>query len=123
MKVTEIIVSAGRTFNHPYESYSNMKPQVTVKATVDEGEDLFAVTKDLQAKAESLVEDHKTHLLNSLRELENMRVRDQKITQLERLIKTSQGELEDMRKGLPAAPDGDAEDDRFETDDSDREEP
>lgn len=104
MKITEIVVSAGRTFNHPYESYSNMKPQVTVKATVDDGEDLFTVTKDLQAKAESLVEDHKTHLLNSLRELENMRMRDQKIAQLEKLIRTSQGELEDMRKGLPAAP-------------------
>lgn len=31
MKVIEIIVSAGRTFNHPNESYSNLRPQVSVR--------------------------------------------------------------------------------------------
>ncbi len=79
-----------------------MRPHVRIIATLDEGEDPSTVTKDLQAKAESLVEDHKQHLLNSLHELENMKLRDQKIAQLERLIKTSQSELDGMRKGLPS---------------------
>jgi hypothetical protein len=51
MKVTEIIVSAGRTFNHPYEDYSNLKPQVTLKATVDDGENFEDAVKELQRKA------------------------------------------------------------------------
>ncbi len=39
MVVTEIVVSAGRTFNHPYEQFSILKPSVTLKARIDEGED------------------------------------------------------------------------------------
>ena len=42
MKITEIVVSAGRTFNHPYENFSNLRPQVTLKATPDEGESPLA---------------------------------------------------------------------------------
>jgi len=101
-KIETVKVSAGRTFNHPYESYSNLRPHVQITATVLEGEDAEQVVKDLQAKSEKLVEDHKNHLLNSLHELENMKLRDQKVAQLERLIKTSQEELDSMRKGLPA---------------------
>ena len=33
-KITEITVSAGRTFNHPHESFSNLKPHVALKVEV-----------------------------------------------------------------------------------------
>ena len=39
MKITNIVVRAGRTFNHPHESYSNLKPEVELTATLDEGDD------------------------------------------------------------------------------------
>jgi len=57
MQVTEVIVSAGRTFNHPYESYSNLRPMVTVKARLGPDEDPTKAINQLQALAEKTVED------------------------------------------------------------------
>jgi hypothetical protein len=54
MKVNEIRVSAGRTFNHPYESYSNLRFDVHLNAKLDEGEDPVAATRQLQAQAEEM---------------------------------------------------------------------
>ena len=55
MQITEITVHAGRTFNHPYESYSNLRPSLTLRAILTDGEDHLAATKALQAQAEGLV--------------------------------------------------------------------
>lgn len=99
---TEITVSAGRTFNHPYESYSNMRPMVTMKAEVLDGEDLLEVTKALQAQAEGLVEDHKRHMLRSIEELHDMSVKQARIAGLRSTIERAQRELDDARKALPA---------------------
>lgn len=63
MRITEITVNAGRTFNDPYESYANYKPGLTLKAALLEGEDAEQVAKDLQAKAEELMDAHKADLL------------------------------------------------------------
>ena len=65
MKVEEITVHAGRTFKHPYEQYSNSKPGVSMRAVLEDGEDVDVAVKKLQAKAESLVEDHKRNLLQA----------------------------------------------------------
>jgi hypothetical protein len=35
MKINSITVTAGRTFNHPHEQYSNLRPEVTMTATRD----------------------------------------------------------------------------------------
>lgn len=105
MQVTEITVHAGRTFSHPHESYSNLKPGVSLKAILAEGEDPIIATRDLQAKAEQLVEDHKRNLLGSIEQVYDMAMRDQEITKLESLIRTSQSRLESIRqngKALPA---------------------
>jgi cell division protein ZapA (FtsZ GTPase activity inhibitor) len=97
MQVSEITVSAGRTFNHPFESYSNLRPEVTIRATLAEGEDFEAVTKQLQAKAERLVEDHKSALLTSLNLLYEYDQAQRRITDLERSINHAQAELESLR--------------------------
>lgn len=68
MQVTEIEVSAGRTFNHPYESYSNFRPHITLRASLTAGEDPEAAAKLLQGKAEQLMDDHKENTLKKLRE-------------------------------------------------------
>ncbi len=68
MQVTEIIVGTGRTFNHPYETYSNLKPSLTLKATLDPGESEEQAVRVLQAKAERLIDEHKANLLNAIRE-------------------------------------------------------
>ena len=98
MQVTEIVVSAGRTFNHPYEQYSNLKPHVTVKASLSEGEDFQAAIKELQSVAEGLVEDHKRNLLASIEELQEMSRRQQEVTRLESTIRRAQQDLDRLRE-------------------------
>lgn len=74
MKVTEIVVSAGRTFNHPHEQFSNLRPEVTLKASLDEADNPDECVKALQARAEQIIEDHKTHMLASLQQLYRLRL-------------------------------------------------
>jgi ABC-type Fe2+-enterobactin transport system substrate-binding protein len=101
MKVTEIIVQAGRTFNHPHEQYSNLKPSVALKAQLTEGDDPIAATKQLQAQAEGLVEDHKNHLLQSLEDLYQLGQRQEEIRGLQRQLTTAQDWLDQIRKQHP----------------------
>jgi Zn-dependent M16 (insulinase) family peptidase len=118
MKITEIVVSAGRTFNHPYESYSNFKPQVTLKATLTEKDEPIAATKKLQAAAEQLVEEQKQRMLQDLEDLQNQARRQATIASLERTIKQAQDELAEMREAKALVSPGETEDD----DDNDDEE-
>ncbi len=98
MKIEEITVHAGRTVNHPFESYSNLRPAISLRATLDEGEDPEKATKELQAKAERLVEDHKNHMIESLENLYEMRENQRQIANLEHEIKNGQDRLESLRK-------------------------
>jgi hypothetical protein len=106
MKVTEIVITSGRTFNHPHEQYSNLRPSVTLKATLDDGDDPDATVKALQAKAERLVEDHKTLLLDSLDRIWEQTQIDQQIDDLERQLTGAQQRLDLLRRKreLPASP-------------------
>lgn len=97
MKIEKIIVSAGRTFNHPYESYSNLRPFVELLAIIQEGDDPEKAAQDLQAMAERLVEDHKQNILRSLHMIREMDIRNREMARLDSLIKTSQQELERYR--------------------------
>ncbi len=65
-RVFEINVQAGRTFNHPYESYSNLRPGLTVRVEVHEGADWEAVARELQVRAEVLMDDRKRQMLAEL---------------------------------------------------------
>lgn len=102
MKVQEITVSAGRTFNHPYENYSNLKPHVSMTAVLDAGDDPIECAKELQAKAESLMEDHKRIMLKQLEDLEQMSRRQQQASRLEGTIRSAQQELDRLRDGTKA---------------------
>jgi hypothetical protein len=102
MKVVEVTVSASRTFNHPYESYSNLRPNVTLKAVLADDEDYAAAVQALQAKAEALVEDHKQHMLRSLHELERLERYQQEVQSLEQSLVRSQERLEVLRRGTQA---------------------
>jgi hypothetical protein len=102
MKVVEVTVSAGRTFNHPYESYSNLRPNVTLKAVLEGDEDYAAAVQTLQAKAEALVEDHKQHMLRSLHELERLERYQQEVQSLEHSIRQSQERLDRLRQDTHA---------------------
>jgi hypothetical protein len=102
MKITEIVVAAGRTFNHPHETYSNLRPMVTLKATVEDGDDATVATRQLQQQAEGLVEDHKQQLLRSLEELHQMTERQSEVRGLQVELDRAQRRLEEIRKENPS---------------------
>lgn len=104
MQVTEIVVNAARTFNHPHESYSNLRPGVTLKATLSEGDEEDACVKALQAKAEKLVEDHKRLLIETINQVYELSQADEKIADIEQSMLEAQNRLErlrEYRKQLP----------------------
>jgi type II secretory pathway predicted ATPase ExeA len=98
MKITQVTVSAGRVIPHPMQDFANLRPSVQLVATVEDGEDAAAVTRKLQAQAEQMVEDHKDHLIDSIHRLAEMSERDREISQLEKVISTSQDRLAQLRE-------------------------
>lgn len=103
-QIIEIIVSAGRTVNHPYESYSNLKPHLTLKATISASDDFEAEYKALAARAERMIEDHKDTLLGGIRAIYDMREAEREITSLEQQIARSQQQVERLRQQMPQQP-------------------
>ena len=101
MKINTITVTAGRTFNHPHEQYSNLRPEVTMTATLDEGEDPSTAAKELQQRAEGLVEDHKQGLLRSIEELYQLTERQAEVRGLEQELKRAQSRLETISTEHP----------------------
>jgi len=101
MKITTITVSAGRTFNHPYEQYSNLRPEVTMTATLEEGEDPAAATKELQSRAEGLVEDHKRGLMSSIEELHKLSEYQAEVRGLQEQLTRAQNRMNDIRQQNP----------------------
>lgn len=102
MKITQIKVTAGRTFNHPHEQYSNLRPEVTLHADLAEDEDPVAASKQLQATAEGLVEDHKNGLLRSLEELYQVGQRREEMIGLQRQLQSAQKRIDEIRANHPA---------------------
>ncbi|MGV1047696.1 MAG: hypothetical protein ACOYD4_04105 [Solirubrobacterales bacterium] len=97
MTITIITVTAGRTFNHPHESYSNLRPEVTMTATLAPGEHAEGATRRLQATAEQLVEDHKRAMLQSIQELHQMSEQQAELRGLQEQLERTQARLEAIR--------------------------
>ena len=103
MKITHIEVRAGRVFNHPYESYSNLQPSVVLQANLEEGDDPDEAVRQLQAKAEGLVEDHKRSLLGEIEELYHLSQAQQEAHSLEASMERAQARLKKLREDHPEA--------------------
>jgi hypothetical protein len=101
MKITQIQVTAARTFNHPHEQYSNLRPEVVLSATLADGEDPAAQVKALQASAEGLVEDHKQSLLKSLEDLFSLTESQAEVRGLQKELERTQSRLEAIRREHP----------------------
>lgn len=99
MKITEITVHAGRTFSHPFEQYSNLRPEVQLRATLDDGDDPVISVKNLQRQAEELVERQKQQILADLRQLERKARLDSSIASTEKQIKKLTDELNELKNG------------------------
>lgn len=101
MTITEIQVTAGRTFNHPHESFSNLRPSVTLRATLTDGDDPLNASRELQKQAEGLVEDHKRQLLSSLEELYQLAERQAEMRGLQKELERAQSRLNTLRASHP----------------------
>lgn len=101
MKVTQIVVSAGRTFNHPHEEYSNLKPHISLTVTLEDGDDPIVAAKTLQQSAEQLVEDHKANLLKSIEDAYHMGEAQRQMVGLSRQLQNAQEEIDRIRKQWP----------------------
>lgn len=101
MKITNIKVTAGRTFNHPHESYSNLRPEVELRADVQDGDDTAFCVRQLQAAAEQMVEDHKNGLLKSIEELHQLTEHQAEVRGLQLTLTQAQERMEQIRKQHP----------------------
>jgi hypothetical protein len=101
LKINTITVTAGRTFNHPHEQYSNLRPEVSMTATLEDGEDATKAAQELQARAEQIVEDHKRGLLNSIEELYQLTERQAEMRGLQTELKRAQERLDKIREAHP----------------------
>jgi hypothetical protein len=61
--VRKITVGSGAVFNHPHESFSNLRPSVVLEAVLGEGDDADEAARALQAQAEALLAGHKAAIL------------------------------------------------------------
>ncbi len=69
MKVTEVTVTASRTFSHPEQRHNDtdtLKAEVSLKGVIQDGEDPFDATQGLQALAEHLVSVHRNLILEGI---------------------------------------------------------
>lgn len=104
MQITQITVSAGRTFNDPSENYSNYKPYLTLTATLAPEDNPTDQIHELQAYAERLMDAHKRKMLSDLRALEAASHIRQEVSDLEAKITRFQERLEMIKKNSPELP-------------------
>lgn len=97
MQVTQITVNAGRTLQHPCETYANIRPEVALTATLEPGEDPIEATRKLQRQAEQLVEEHSMVLKAWLMERNVARREVEEIGSLTQSLTSGQGRLEVLK--------------------------
>lgn len=101
MNITNITVRAGRTFNNPREQFANLRPEVELTATLAPGDDAEKFVRELQGRAEALVEDHKNGLLKSIEELHQLSERQSEVYSLQQGLQRAQERLDEIRKEHP----------------------
>lgn len=101
MQIQQITVTAGRTFNHPHEQYSNLRPEVVLVAALEPGEDARACVQALQRQAEGMVEDHKRNMLKSLEDLHQLTERQAEMRGLHQQLTSAQSRLDEIRAEHP----------------------
>lgn len=96
LKIEKITVRAGRVVPHPLHAYGNVKCDLELVASLDEGEDPEEVRKSLQEKIESDVEQHVLDLKESLRDMQGHLESRNKIKRLESQIEQLAKERDEL---------------------------
>lgn len=104
MKIEKITVRAGRVVPHPLHNYGNVKSDLEIVATLEEGDDPEAVRRQLQAKCESDVEMHVAELKESIRDFQNYTTKATRIRRLETELADRQKELDAIKSEFEERP-------------------
>jgi hypothetical protein len=67
MKVTEVTVSGGYTISHPYQQYSNLRCDVSLRVVIEEGDDLETVLEAARYKVDAQLDVQKNRTLAQLK--------------------------------------------------------
>lgn len=97
MEITKLVVHAGRTLQHPTQTYANIRPAVTLEAALHNGDDPRECLKRLQIQAERSVEEHAAVLIASLEERKVLLEQADDIRRLERSITDGQQRLDELK--------------------------
>lgn len=100
MNIKTITVHAGRTIPHPLESYSNLRPSLSMTAELCDGDDPADCLKQLQSQAEGLVQDHAKNLVDSIVEADRIERETRELRSLELSINEKQRRLEEVRSSV-----------------------
>lgn len=66
MQITQVTVTAARVIPHPVESYSNLRPSVSLTATLSPEDEPFKCVRNLQNAAEVLVVEHANNMVKAI---------------------------------------------------------
>lgn len=67
MHIVEVTVSAGQTYSHPADRARMFRTTISLKAVIVPGDDYETSVRQLQARAEDLVNDHVWDMRQNLR--------------------------------------------------------
>ena len=97
MQVTQITVNAGRTLQHPCETYANIRPEVALTASLEAGDDPIECTRKLQRQAEQLVEEHAMVLRASIQERDVAQREESEIGRIAQSLQSNQDRLDELK--------------------------
>lgn len=98
MQIREITVHASRTLPHPTEEYANIRPGVTLRAELYSDDDSIECTKELQRRAEMLVEEHAVLLRSALEQRDVLEREAKEIRSLNSSISRQTQRLEELKE-------------------------
>lgn len=98
MKITQITVTAGRTFNHPFERYANFRFDFRLQAELSEEDDPAQILTQLQRQAEDDAERHKIAIVKECHRAKTARDAKDHLYQLKVPIPEWSKETPEQRK-------------------------
>lgn len=101
MEIKTVVVTAARTFNHPFEQYHNFRPGVTLTASLSDGESAEIAVKELQAQAEKLIEMHRILMLDELQKVQEQGHARERAAALAETLRRAQQEMDVIRRQYP----------------------
>jgi len=100
VKVRRVSVQAGRVIDSPGRTKEKLTPEVVLEAELGAKDDLEESVRDLQTRAEELVEVHAKTLVARARRVRDIRETEKKIRETGAALSKDQDELDKLNKRM-----------------------